>query len=183
MKEIKTVLASRSRDDNFHRSITWQEGSRMTYFQACIKECLRYHPALGQILPRLVPEGGTTVCGHYLPAGTTVGCNAFTVHRDKELYGEDADQFNPERWIDGDPEKIRKMETLNFWFGAGPRVCIGKNIAMLELTKFIPEFFRRFEVTLIDPKRYQHHNIGGWVCPQKGLDVIINLRQSGYFLG
>jgi len=178
MQEIKEVLRNRPHDETFDRPITWPEGSKMPYYQGCIKECLRYHPALGQILPRIVPEGGIELCGHFLPEGTTVGCNAFTIHRDKDLFGQDADDFRPERWLEGNPEQIRKMETLNFWFGAGPRVCIGKNIAMLELTKFIPEFFRRFEVTITDPSRYTHHNIGGWVCPQKGLDAQIKLRDQ-----
>lgn len=176
------MLKARPQDEHFGQSITWHEGCTMTYYQACIKECLRYHPALGQILPRIVPEGGVEICGRFLPGGTTVGCNAYTIHRDKNLYGQDADEFRPERWIEGNPEQIRKMETLNFWFGAGPRVCIGKNIAMLELTKFIPEFLRRFEVEIVDTKRYTSHNIGGWVCPQKGLDAKLKLRDQAWWL-
>jgi hypothetical protein len=45
---------------------------------------------------------------------------------------------------------------------------------MLELSKLIPEFFRTFEVTLTDPKRYRDHCI--WLVVQTGLDVTLKLR-------
>lgn len=47
---------------------------------------------------------------------------------------------------------------------------------MLELSKLIPEFFRTFEVTLVDPKRYQDHCV--WLVVQSGLDVKLKLRDS-----
>ncbi|KAH0836163.1 hypothetical protein AYO21_04830 [Fonsecaea monophora] len=174
MEELKAVLKARPLDETYDKPITWTEGNSMVYFQALIKECLRIHPALGQLIPRVVPEGGVELCGKFIPAGTVVGCNAWTVHRDKKFYGEDADEFRPERWLDPDKERVRYMENLSFAFGGGPRVCIGKNIAMLEITKFIPEFFRRFEVHLVDPNRYRLRP--GWLVVQEGLDVGLQRR-------
>jgi len=174
MQELKELLRNRPQDQDFDKPIRWTEGVKMTYFQACVKECLRCHPAVGQLMPREVPKGGVEICGRFLREGTVVGCNAWTVHRDKNLYGENADDFVPERWIDSDPEQIRKMENLYFAFGAGPRTCIGKNIAMLEITKFIPEFFRRYEVTLVDPRRYR--SSPGFLVSQSGLDIILQKR-------
>ncbi|KAJ6005165.1 hypothetical protein N7451_003109 [Penicillium sp. IBT 35674x] len=175
MQELKTQLAARPRDENFDNPISWAEGTKMTFFQALIKECLRYHSPLGQLLPRSVPEGGVTLCGQFIPEGTVVGCNAWTIHRHCDLYGEDADQFRPERWLEATPEQLQKMENMNFAFGGGPRICIGRNIAMLEITKFIPEFFRRFEVQLVDAARYTYHP--GWLVTQTGLDVKLRLRE------
>ncbi|KAK5452376.1 hypothetical protein LTS15_007442 [Exophiala xenobiotica] len=174
MEELKAVLKARPLDETYDKPITWAEGNKMVYFQALIKECLRIHPALGQLIPRVVPEGGVELCGKFIPAGTVVGCNAWTVHRDKKFYGVDADEFRPERWLDPDKERVRYMENLSFAFGGGPRVCIGKNIAMLEITKFIPEFFRRFEVRLVDPNHYRLRP--GWLVVQEGLDVNFQRR-------
>ena len=174
LDEIKSVLKARPLDKDLDAPITWAEGLKMTYFQACIKETLRYHPATAQILPRFVPKGGVQLCGKYLPEGTVVGCNAWTVHRDKVLYGDDADIFRPERWLEATPEHARKMETLLFTFGGGKRTCVGKNIAMLEITKFIPELFRRIEFQLIDPSRYKVTST--WLAPQTGLDVNMKTR-------
>jgi cytochrome P450 len=174
LDEVKTVLRARSQLEDLDRPITWAEGLSMTYYQACIKEALRFHPATAQILPRIVPDGGVELCGKFIPEGTIIGCNAWTVHRDRELYGSDADIFRPERWIDSSPELIQRMENLSFTFGYGSRGCVGRNIAMLEITKFIPELFRRFEITLVDPKRYKLH--AAWLVVQSGLDVKIKRR-------
>ena len=176
MDEIKNTITSRAEAGEGEHPITWAESQRMEYFQAVVKECLRIHPALGQIIPREVPEGGAEICGTFLPGGTVVGCNAWTVHRDKSLYGKDAAEFIPERWLDEDKEKVSNMENLSFAFGGGPRVCLGRNIAMLEISKFIPEFFRRMEITLVDPKRYKL--VPGWLVLQTGLDVTLKRRDQ-----
>lgn len=146
----------------------------MAFFQACIKECLRYHTPLGQMTPRNVPPGGITLCGHYMPEGVVVGCNGWTVHRDKSVYGENADDFDPERWLKASPEQLTKMETVSIAFGGGSRLCIGKNIALLEINKTIPEMLRQYEMELIDPVRYR--SIPGWLVPQAGLDVRLKRR-------
>ena len=178
MEELKGVLAARGPEEN-HKTITWQEGRDMKYLQAVIKECLRCHPALGEILPRVVPEGGVHLAGEFIPEGTVVGCNAWTIHQDRGVFGDDADKFRPERWIDNTPEAIYRMEAMSFHFGAGNRICIGRHIALLEMSKFIPEFFRNFEVELVDPKQWKVQP--GWIVPQTGLDAHIRPRDPNYF--
>jgi cytochrome P450 len=174
MDEVKAVLKARSPDDDFDKPITWTEGCSMLYFQACLKECLRFHSPLGQLIPREVPKGGVEIYGKFLPEGTIVGCNVWTIHRDKNFYGEDADEFKPERWLSDDKEKVNGMERANFAFGGGPPVCVGKNIAILEINKFVPELFRRFELHLVDPARYRL--LPGWLVLQEGLDVTLKRR-------
>jgi cytochrome P450 len=174
--EIGGVLRARQEkgDADVDRPIAWAEGLKMSYYQACIKEALRFHPATAQILPRVVPKGGVELCGFALPEGTVVGCNAWTIHRDRDLYGEDADSFIPERWLDASPEQARKMESLLFTFGAGKRACVGKNIAILEITKFVPEFIRRFEGEIVDQGRWK--TTSSWLAVQSGLDVKLKSR-------
>lgn len=176
LDEIESVLAARPQDEEVDKPITWKEGLNMPYFQACLKECLRVHSPLGQMIPRMVPEGGVTLCGKYIPEGTVVGCNAWTVHRDKTFYGEDADEYRPERWLDEDLEKVRRMENASFAFGGGPRVCVGRNIALLEINKLIPELFRRFELHLVDKERYSLKP--GWLVLQQGLVVKFKRRDA-----
>lgn len=78
--------------------------------QACIKEAMRMHPGVSLPLERIVPLGGTKLCGTYLPAGTVVGVNAAVIHRDRTIFGEDADDFRPERWLKDGQESARRME-------------------------------------------------------------------------
>jgi len=122
MNEIKAVLRARMHG-TFDDHISWNEGYKMKYLQACIKESMRIHPALGQILPRIVPAGGVHLCGKYIPGGTEVGCNAWTVHRDRAVFGDDVDDWIPERWLDTNEEKLKDMERYNFVFGGGSRTC------------------------------------------------------------
>ena len=90
--------------------ITYGEAQQMPYFQACVREALRMHPAVGQLLERIVPVEGATISGHYLPGGTIVGMNPWVAARDKNVYGADADVFRPERWIEADERTMKLMD-------------------------------------------------------------------------
>lgn len=90
--------------------VRFDEAMKMKYLQAAIYEGLRVHPAVGMNLPRIVPSGGAQICGHYIPAGNVVGVNAWAVHQNRDVYGEDADQFRPERWLKGDTGDMRKSQ-------------------------------------------------------------------------
>ena len=68
------------------------------------------HPAVGQLLERVVPDGGATISGVWLPEGTIVGVNPWVPGRDKSTYGEDADEYRPERWLEADDQKLKLME-------------------------------------------------------------------------
>lgn len=68
------------------------------------------HPAVGQLLERLVPARGETVAGVWLPEGTVVGVNPWVVARDESVYGHDAYEYRPERWLNADEAQLRLME-------------------------------------------------------------------------
>ncbi|KAF2403162.1 cytochrome P450 [Trichodelitschia bisporula] len=56
--------------------VSWAESQRLLYLDAMIQEALRMYPALGLLLERIFPPQGAEICGHLIPGGTTVGCNA-----------------------------------------------------------------------------------------------------------
>lgn len=65
-----------------------------------------------------------------------------------------------------------------FQFGAGSRTCIGKNISLLEIYKLVPNFLRRFDVELEDPRRdWRLHN--AWFVKQLGFNVRFREREEG----
>jgi cytochrome P450 len=90
--------------------VTFSEGQSLTYIQAVMKEALRMHPAVGQLLERVVPESGFEINGVFLPAGTIVGINPWIAARDQSVYGADAAEFRPERWLEASSERLRLME-------------------------------------------------------------------------
>jgi cytochrome P450 len=137
--------------------VMWTEAQQLTYLDACIKEAFRMHPAPGLPMERIVPEPGVEITGHYVKGGTIVGCSAWVIHRRPEIFGEDVDDYRPERWLVEDgledeerarmEEKIKKMNANMVQFGMGSRTCIGKNISLLEVYKLVPSLLRRFDVS------------------------------------
>ncbi|KAH0420825.1 cytochrome p450 pisatin [Colletotrichum camelliae] len=119
---------------------TFKESQQMPYLQAVIKEALRVHPAVGLPLERVVPEGGAMISGSFFPQGAVVGINSWVQHRDKILFGDDADHFRPDRWLVSDETKLSVMNRNWTPFGLGSRTCLGKNISILEISKLIPDF-------------------------------------------
>lgn len=128
---------------------TFAETQALPYLQAVMKEALRMHPATGLPLWRTVPAGGATLCGKYFPAGTEVGINSWVAHRNRDIWGPDADEFRPERWLDSPEDMLREMNAIHMPFGLGSRTCIGKNISLLEMSKVIPELVRKFDMAYV----------------------------------
>ena len=113
--------------------VTFDETNAMPYFMACVKETLRCNPSTPFIMPRYVPAGGMTIKGIHAPAGTEIGADPHITNRDKAVFGEDADVFRPERWLN--EEHAREMDKYMFSFGFGARVCLGKHAAHLQFQK------------------------------------------------
>ena len=134
----------------------WEEIRDLPYLDAVIREALRVNPGIAMIFERVVPEGGFTLPdGRYLPAGTKAGINLFVTNRDFGVFGDDADEFNPDRWLQGKDEnpenfevRLRRMkDTVDLSFGAGGRVCMGRYLAMLEIKKLIASLYSSFDVS------------------------------------
>ncbi|KAE8451021.1 hypothetical protein EG329_004693 [Mollisiaceae sp. DMI_Dod_QoI] len=83
---------------------------------------------------------------------TTVGINPWVFCRDKTLYGDDAEEWRPERWLEYSPEKLKYLETYSVSFGTGARSCPGKYLAQAVYTKMIPMLFQDFEWSYTDPE-------------------------------
>lgn len=134
------------RDPNTFKALTsFNDAQKLPYLEACINETFRLHPAFGPIQPRVVPPAGATICGHHLEGGTVVGCSAWVLHRNKDIFGDDVEVYRPERWLD--PQKATLMNRAMFHFGGGAHTCIGKSISLLEIYKLVPSFLRTFKVS------------------------------------
>lgn len=134
----------------------WKEIRDLQYLDAVIREALRVNPGVAMILERIVPEGGFTLPdGRYLPAGTKAGINPFVTNRDFGVFGDDADDFNPDRWLQDKNEspenfevRLRRMkDTVDLSFGGGGRVCMGRYLAILEIKKLIASLYSSFDVS------------------------------------
>jgi cytochrome P450 len=110
---------------------------KLPYLHAVVRESMRIHGSLGTGLPRIVPKGGATICGKFFPEGYGVIMNGNAVNFDKGVFGQDADQFIPERWIRDGDRKAAEMERNMMQFGHGPRVSPAVLSTILTLTRFL----------------------------------------------
>lgn len=113
----------------------------LPYLSACIKEGLRLHPPATGYLEKQAPEGGDDVPdGRHIPEGTGLAYNAWGIMRSRTVFGDDADLFRPERWLESDFEKQRAMNrSWELGFSSGKWRCLGKDIALMEINKVVAE--------------------------------------------
>ncbi|KAJ5353128.1 cytochrome P450 pisatin demethylase [Penicillium brevicompactum] len=146
--ECLARLRKEIEDSGVGSSPTFKETQAMPYLQAVFKEAFRVHPGTGYPLFRTVPKGGEVIAGQFFPEGVNVGVNSWVSHYDKDIFGQDADIFRPERWLESNKEQLIAMEQNYMPFGAGSRTCIGKNISLLEMGKLMPILVRDFDFVL-----------------------------------
>jgi cytochrome P450 len=120
------------------------EAKKLRYLMAVIYEGLRIHPPVTDEVPKVVPKGGDTIIVEgkevFLPGGTNIGYCVLGLNRNSEVFGEDVEQFRPERWLIEDEERLNTMKrTTDLIFGYGKYQCLGKPIAWLEFSKVIFE--------------------------------------------
>ncbi|RDW74218.1 cytochrome P450-24 [Coleophoma crateriformis] len=156
------------------------EAIQLPYLQAVVKEGLRiWPPGVGIATKWVPPEGDTLEDGRVIPGGTRIGWSAWGTQHNREVYGDDARVFRPERWLELEPgsDQLLKMErTHELIFGNGRYGCLGKNLATMELNKVIPTFMRRFEMTLTDPTT-PFKSQGNGFFHQSGILVKITKRE------
>lgn len=153
------------------------------YLEAVAREAMRMHPGVCMLLERYVPSSGLTLPdGSFVPPNTAVGINPYVAGRNKSIWGEDADEFRPERWLrrpaesDEDFQKrLRLFNACDLTFGGGSRVCIGRNLANMEVYKIVATLVVRYEIQLVDPRR-EWEVTGSWFPRQKGLVCTMRKR-------
>jgi cytochrome P450 len=123
------------------------------YLKACIDETLRMSPPIGGLMPRDVLSGGATIDGHYIPAGTAVGCSAYAIHH-KAAYFPSPFSYQPERWLSSSSNGTATKESIELAqaafcpFSLGPRGCIGRSMAYMELMMTVGRTVWLFDMKL-----------------------------------
>ncbi|KAK4221765.1 cytochrome P450 [Podospora fimiseda] len=111
--------------------ITHSKLQSLPYLNACISESLRLLQPSAISLIRSVPPNGAVISGYFVPAGTTVAVHGWSASR-SEANWKRASDFLPERWLGGE-EWAEDKKAAAQHFSLGPRGCIGKNLALMEL--------------------------------------------------
>ncbi|KAM0335135.1 hypothetical protein ACHAQA_000175 [Verticillium albo-atrum] len=180
-KKLEEEILSADLDEEV---ASFSSARALPYLEAVIREATRVHPGVCMLLERYVPEAGLVLPNGqgFVPPGTGVGINPYVANRNKDIWGKDADEYKPERWLkyDGETEeafreRLRKFNAADLTFGGGSRVCIGRNLANLEVYKIVATLIQRYEIELVDPSR-EWKVTGSWFPRQHGLDCKMRLR-------
>lgn len=164
--------------------ISYKSARQFPYLDAVVREAMRCHPAVAMLLERYVPEGGLALPdGSLVPAGSIVGLNPYIVGRNTSVWGEDAEEFRPERWLrdekleteDAFQERLLSMNKADLSFGGGSRICIGKHLGMVEVYKVIATLVSRYDIQLAHPEKdWTTHN--SFFVRQEGIEVKLTRR-------
>jgi cytochrome P450 len=146
--------------------------THLPYLCACIKESARIFPAFAIHMSRVARPEGLELSGYHVPSGYRAGINAAVVQRDKTVFGNDADSWRPERWLES-AETTFALERAMLNFGAGTRTCTGKNIANAEIHKVVPELLRHFDFEMAHERPWKTRN----AAFIKQTDVVVNVRR------
>lgn len=134
-----------------------------------LNEVLRLYPP-GGMSSRLIKKE-TRLGKVRLPAGVMLYFPIALIHRDQELWGEDANEFNPQRFAEG-VSKATQNQAGFFPFGWGPRICIGQNFAMIEAKIALSMILQHFKFEL--SSSYTHAPTFVFtIQPQYGAHIIL----------
>jgi len=123
-----------------------EEIGRLDFLDACAQETMRLKPVAPLIGIEAVRE--TVIADVKIPAGTVL-INAMRWDGVNESQLPNAAQFIPERWLDEGAERAR-LKRLSMPFGAGPRICPGRYLALLEIKLAMATLLSRFNIESVE---------------------------------
>ncbi|KAG6397060.1 hypothetical protein SASPL_143221 [Salvia splendens] len=113
--------------------LVFEEVDRLVYLKAALSETLRLYPSVPQDSKHVIADD-VLPDGTFVPAGSNITYSIYSSARMKFIWGEDCLEFKPERWLSKDEKKFEAKDQFKFVaFNAGPRICLGKDLAYLQM--------------------------------------------------
>ncbi|XP_040244487.2 cytochrome P450 CYP94D108-like [Aegilops tauschii subsp. strangulata] len=148
---------------------TFDDLRSMQYLHAALTESMRLYP------PVAIDSSETCAADDTLPDGTHVGAgwsityNAYAMGRLATIWGTDCAEFKPERWLDDDGAFRPVSPFLYTVFHAGPRTCLGKEMAYVQMKSIVASVLEEFVVDVMADKA------GGGV-PEHALSITLRMK-------
>ena len=159
-----------------------KEIDNLPILHAILMETLRYHAAIPGNQPRITPASATLGApGHAvsnLPPNVRVQAQAWSLHRNPEVFPE-PERWNPARWLESSEAQMKEMSRWFWAFGSGGRMCVGSNLAMLDMKAIMAGIWSEFKTTVVDGEGMVH--VGGYVAGPTGRDgkwLVLGLEES-----
>ncbi|KAF9604060.1 hypothetical protein IFM89_001935 [Coptis chinensis] len=155
---------------------SWQEKAREEVLQICGKNMPSYEDLNHlKIVTMILYE----VLRLYPPLVQQIRYTCKTtkllIHHDREFWGDDAEDFRPERFSEGISKVSKDQKVAFFPFGWGPRICIGQNFAMIEAKMALAMILQHFSFQL-SPSYAHAPNTITTLQPQHGAQIILHAQ-------
>ncbi|KAL0533590.1 hypothetical protein IC582_027628 [Cucumis melo] len=182
LSEISTVLRQTRGDDPrrwIEEPLVFDEADKLVYLKAALAETLRLYPSVPEDFKYVVADD-VLPDGTFVPAGSTVTYSIYSVGRMKSIWGEDCTEFKPERWLSpaGDRFEGPKDAYKFVAFNAGPRTCLGKDLAYLQMKSVASAVLLRYRLTPVPGHRVEQ-KMSLTLFMKNGLRVYLHPRQLG----
>ncbi|KAF9675453.1 hypothetical protein SADUNF_Sadunf09G0033900 [Salix dunnii] len=179
IKEISTILTETRGNDHqkwLDEPLVFDEADKLVYLKAALSETLRLYPSVPQDF-KYVVANDVLPDGTYVPAGSTITYSIYSVGRMKSIWGEDCMEFKPERWLspEGDKFEPPKDGYKFVAFNAGPRTCLGKDLAYLQMKSVAAAVLLRYRLSLV-PGHCVKQKMSLTLFMKNGLHVFLHPR-------
>lgn len=158
LHEICTVLVETRGEDLskwVEDPLVFEEVDRLIYLKAALSETLRLYPSVPQDSKHVISDD-VLPSGTIVPAGTAITYSIYSIGRMKYIWGEDSLEFKPERWLSSDGTKFELQDSYKFVaFNAGPRICLGKDLAYLQMKSIAAAVLLRHRLTVAPGHRVE----------------------------
>lgn len=172
------VVAEVEKTYEEYGELSYEALGTMEYTEAVIFETLRLHPSVAIDVKRAVKDD-ILPCGRKIKKGMDLVYSPYVISR-LETVWSDPLTFNPNRWLE--PHREDSTNSISQYkfvqFNAGPRVCLGKKVALLETKTMIAALLRRLKFSLASPSSEGvHYKLGLTMSVVGGLFVRTTPRK------
>ncbi|GJN17124.1 hypothetical protein PR202_gb04167 [Eleusine coracana subsp. coracana] len=130
--------------------LDFDELDRLVYLKAALAETLRLYPSVPQDSKYVVADD-VLPDGTVVPAGSAITYSIYSVGRMESIWGKDCAEFRPERWLSGDGTRFEPPKDAYRFvaFNGGPRTCLGKDLAYLQMKSIASAVLLRHSLDLV----------------------------------
>ncbi|KAF9351087.1 Protein kinase alk2 [Mortierella sp. NVP85] len=164
-KEVDTVLQG--------GNPTYESHKQQKYAEACFHEALRIYPSVPRNL-KVCLKDDVLPDGTKVHAGEWVTWSSYVMGRSERIWGPDAKEYRPSRWINTEKPSQGKFNS----FHAGPRVCLGQQFATIEALSMIGMILQKFEVSLVEPSKEPQYGVSVTFPMLDGLKIRVKRRSN-----
>ncbi|KAF9410171.1 hypothetical protein BGZ94_001741 [Podila epigama] len=131
----------------YDRKPDHEDIKKLKFMKQVINETLRLYPAVPFNIKTCL-EDDVLPNGYFIPKGSLVVHSSYVTHRMKEYWGEDAEEFDPDRW---GPERVKMVRPFMFFpFHAGPRICLGQNFAYNQVMNTMTRLMQKYTWKIVE---------------------------------